>query len=77
MAKIEYEKEILRYLFTSGKTTRTELAEGLGIRKNTVGDVCEALIDVGKIRETEDGRERNAKLELVPPPSSRSDSSTG
>jgi predicted NBD/HSP70 family sugar kinase len=64
MPKSEYDKLILRHLYAARKATRTELAESLLIRKNTVGDLCQLLIDRGMIREIGDGRVRNAELEL-------------
>ncbi len=44
MNKINSEISIIQYLFSHPGLTRTEIADQLQIRKNSVGNACEALI---------------------------------
>lgn len=66
MAKPSCEDLILCYLFLHPDLTRSELALRLGIRKNTIGNACEALLGRGALRERETGRKRNSKISLEP-----------
>ncbi|MEW5816660.1 MAG: ROK family protein, partial [Spirochaetota bacterium] len=62
MVKIDYQKLILNYLFKNRSATRTEMADQLKIRKNTVGIICNSLIKAGKILELKPYKRRNTKL---------------
>jgi len=66
LPKTGYEDQILHHLFRHAGLTRSEIAAQLGIRKNTVGAACEALIARSILREGEPGRKRNSKLSLEP-----------
>jgi len=66
MNKINYEKTILRYLFHVRKATRTQIADALNIRKNTVGSVCNELIKCKIVIELVPFKKRNTLLKLNP-----------
>lgn len=59
-------KRVLQALFASSGLTKTELSEMLGKRKNSIGSVCNELLEQGKIRPQDIEKQRNAKLEVVP-----------
>jgi predicted NBD/HSP70 family sugar kinase len=64
MKKNNNEISIIRHLFTHSGLTRTEIADGLQMRKNTVGILCEALLAKGTIREDPPNTRRNTRLFL-------------
>jgi predicted NBD/HSP70 family sugar kinase len=64
MPKTDYRTLILGHLFASGVATRTEIAERLGIRKSTVGEVCRGLLAEGRLQGG-GGTTRNARLRLA------------
>jgi predicted NBD/HSP70 family sugar kinase len=66
MMKVDYSKIVLNHLFHHESFTRTELAENLDIRKNTIGMVCNELIRQNKIVEADPSRRRNAHLRINP-----------
>jgi predicted NBD/HSP70 family sugar kinase len=57
---------VLRHLYQMGGLTRSELAEKLGIRKNTVGTICDALLSQGRILKQDLERKRNSRVMLNP-----------
>lgn len=63
MPKPDYRKLILGYLFSARTGTRTQIADSLGIRKSTVGQVCAELLSEGKIL-SEAGVKRNERLRI-------------
>jgi predicted NBD/HSP70 family sugar kinase len=63
--KPDYERRILGCLFPSHRYTRTEIAERMGIRKSTVGEVCARLIEQGAL-VAEKRIKRNTKLWINP-----------
>lgn len=58
--------QVLAYLFRDGPASRAAIADGLGIRRNTVGDVCSALMASGILEETDPDRTRNVPLQINP-----------
>lgn len=62
--KIDYEEKILQVLFKTPGLTRTEIADLLNSRKNTIGEFCNKLLDDNKIITAEPGKQRNAGLIL-------------
>ncbi len=58
------ESKVLRSLFKHQGLTRTELSDLLGIRKNTIGYVCNKLLEEKKALSAEPRKKRNAKLRL-------------
>jgi predicted NBD/HSP70 family sugar kinase len=65
MPKTDYRALILGHLFAAGEATRTEVAESLGIRKSTVGEVCRGLLADGRLLGGAEAR-RNERLRLSP-----------
>ena len=65
MPRTDYRTLILGHLFAAGEATRTEVAERLGIRKSTVGEVCRGLLAEGRLRGV-GGAKRNERLRLAP-----------
>ncbi len=65
MPKTDYRALILGHLFDSGEATRTEIAESLGIRKSTVGEVCQGLLEEGRLLGAS-GAKRKERLRLNP-----------
>ncbi|MEW6360195.1 MAG: ROK family transcriptional regulator [Planctomycetota bacterium] len=65
-ANDDREKQLLRHLFHRGPATRTELAEALGLRRNTVGDLCAMLLKSNMLHEMDTDRRRNVRLALRP-----------
>jgi len=57
---------ILAYLFRNGPAHRAAIADALGIRRNTVGDVCSALVTTGVLEEVAPSRRRNVPLRINP-----------
>jgi len=57
-------RNILTCLFRERQASRTQLAQKLGVRKGTVGAICEALIAERKIEAADKNRERNVPLQL-------------
>jgi predicted NBD/HSP70 family sugar kinase len=66
VAKTNYENLILQHLFHHPDLTRSEIALQLGIRRNTIGIACEALVRSAVAREQQANRKRNSKLSLEP-----------
>lgn len=66
MGQLSHEQLVLRYLFGRSGLTRSEIAEQLGIRKNTIGTVCSSLLAQGKIVEQDPARKRNSRVMLNP-----------
>lgn len=66
MGQASHTSQILNHLFLKGPMTRSELAEQLGIRKNTIGSVCASLVEQGLIGERDQGKKRNARIGLNP-----------
>ena len=64
MKKSDNETSIIRHLFSHPGLTRTEIADQLQVRKNTVGIVCEALIAKKIIKEDPPNTRRNTRLFL-------------
>ncbi|TFG63646.1 MAG: ROK family protein [Spirochaetales bacterium] len=62
--KTDYEEKILQGLFKTPGLTRTEIADLLNSRKNTIGEICNKLLDDNKIITAEPGKQRNAGLML-------------
>ena len=65
MPKTDYRTLILGHLFAAGEATRTQVAERLGIRKSTVGEVCRGLLAEGRLLGV-GGAQRNERLRLAP-----------
>jgi predicted NBD/HSP70 family sugar kinase len=65
MPKTDYRALILGHLFARGEATRTQVAERLGIRKSTVGEVCRELLAEGRL-EAVGVAKRNGRLRLAP-----------
>jgi predicted NBD/HSP70 family sugar kinase len=65
MAKRDHQALVLGHLFAAGEATRTQIAEGLGIRKSTVGEVCRRLLDDRQVLG-DVGSRRNERLRLNP-----------
>jgi predicted NBD/HSP70 family sugar kinase len=64
MKKSDNQISIVRHLFSHGGLTRSEIAEQLQIRKNTVGIVCDALLAKKILREDPPNTRRNTRLFL-------------
>jgi predicted NBD/HSP70 family sugar kinase len=65
MKKQDHEAAISRHLFHNPGQTRTELSEQLDVRKNTIGAICDRLIEAGIMREDPPNTRRNARLFLA------------
>ena len=63
--KPDYPRSILGYLFPDRRSTRTEIAESLRIRKSTVGVICTRFLEQG-VLATEKNVKRNTKLWINP-----------
>jgi len=64
MKKRDNETSIIRHLFSHPGLTRTEIADQLRFRKNTVGIACEALIAKKIVKEDPPHTRRNTRLFL-------------
>ncbi|NOZ20331.1 MAG: ROK family protein [Planctomycetes bacterium] len=60
------ENAILGFLFHHGPATRAQLADALGLRRNTVGDLCAGLLMSNSIQEMDSNKQRNVRLALNP-----------
>lgn len=56
----------MRLLFEIGAATRSEISEVLGLRKNTVGEICSELLHDGLIEEQTHSQQRNVPLAINP-----------
>lgn len=65
MNRSDHQRAVLGYLFPDRRWTRTEIAEGLSIRKGTVGAVCGELL-AGGFLLGEESAQRNARLWINP-----------
>jgi predicted NBD/HSP70 family sugar kinase len=65
MARADYRARVLGCLFARKEATRTEIADELGVRKSTVGEICGRLLADGQVLGRE-GAKRNERLRLNP-----------
>ncbi|OHD75557.1 MAG: hypothetical protein A2V99_11045 [Spirochaetes bacterium RBG_16_67_19] len=65
MARPDYRARILGCLFNRQEATRTEIAEVLGVRKSTVGEICGRLLADRQVLGRQ-GAKRNERLRLNP-----------
>lgn len=65
MGRVDHGKAILGLLFPGRRHTRTEIADALGLRKSTVGELCAELLRGGRLAGDESIK-RNARLWLEP-----------
>ncbi len=62
----DYKKRVLRYIFSNKSITRSQIAQALDIRKNTIGDICGELLEDGLILEADPSLQRNIPLSVNP-----------
>jgi len=60
------EKQILGRLFRHGPATRAALADALGWRRNTVGDLCRELLEARALEVLDGEKARNVRLAVRP-----------
>jgi len=65
MTRSDYRAQVLDCLFGRQEATRTEIAEELGVRKSTVGELCGRLLAEALLLGKE-GAKRNERLRLNP-----------
>jgi predicted NBD/HSP70 family sugar kinase len=65
VARPDYRARILGCLFERQEATRTEIAEVLGVRKSTVGEICGRLLADRQVLGRQ-GAKRNERLRLNP-----------
>lgn len=61
----DHQARVLGHLFEAEGSTRTQIAESLGLRKSTVGEVCRRLLEERRLLGGEGGK-RNERLRLNP-----------
>ena len=66
MGKANIVAHLVQHLFHHPGRTRSEIANALEVRKNTVGEICRKLVSAGVLHEEQSNRKRNSRLSLTP-----------